>query len=144
MPAARKEPNRLDPLSEPTLNRRLWAARLHRNISRAAFAKLVGVYYKTVDDWDLGATVPQLDALMKAAVLLDFSLDELCFGRRQRKPKTLEAELTRDQIKRLLRELRVTADQAEALADHERSAAGQYQSFTRAYVAAFVDVYAAQ
>ncbi len=138
----RTEPNAADPFSEPTIHRRLWAGYLSKGYSRASWAVAMEVSYTAVDQWDLGKVVPRLDKLMRACELLGWSMDELCYGRSAPRSGRTEPELSRDAIKALLAELRVTSEQIEALGEYERSPAGQYQRFTRSYVAAFVERYA--
>jgi hypothetical protein len=145
----RPDPNAADPLSEPTVNRRLWAAYLNRGFNRRSFSRAMGSAYSTVDDWDTGKRMPQLDNLIRAREVLEvFTLDELAFGHNPPQQQRIEKELGRDAIKLLLRELTAGIDPAtaldwmEALGEYERSAAGQYTMFTRSYICAFIDTYA--
>jgi len=75
-------PNAEDPLSEPTVNRRMWAAYLSRGHSRAEFARMLGVNYNAVQNWDRGDNQMSLDTFLKACQLLNYSSDEIGYGRR--------------------------------------------------------------
>lgn len=101
--------------------------------------------YVAVDDWCVGKTSPSLKHLMRMVELFDgaYTLDQLAFGHAPPSAKRVEPELDREAIKRLLGELRATNEQIEALGEYERSAAGQFQRYTRTYVAAFVEAFAA-
>jgi len=74
-------PNAEDPLSEPTVNRRMWAAYLSRGHSRAEFARMLGVNYNAVQNWDRGDNQMSLDTFLKACQLLNYSSDEIGYGR---------------------------------------------------------------
>lgn len=80
-PTTRPDPNKADPLSEPTVGRRQWAAYLARGWTRADYARRMGVKYQTVDRWDMDQQVPGLDNLERASDLLGFSVRELVHGR---------------------------------------------------------------
>jgi hypothetical protein len=85
-PITRTLPNVLDPLSEPTIGRRLWAAYLRAGYTRASFSRALGVSYPTVDKWDIDRSIIDTVNLMEASQLVGYTMDELCFGRRtQRK-----------------------------------------------------------
>jgi transcriptional regulator with XRE-family HTH domain len=70
-----------DPLSEPTVNRRLHAAYLAKGWTRADFARRMGVKYQTVDRWDTGEFNPGLDTLFRAAELVGYTPAQLLHGR---------------------------------------------------------------
>jgi transcriptional regulator with XRE-family HTH domain len=140
-PKTRPEPNRSDPLSEPTMRRRLWAAYLRAGFNRAQFARALGVRYATVQGWDNETATPDLETFARAAKLVEFTLDELMYGPSRAKASRLEVELARDAIKELLVELDATDTQRVALGEHEMSPAGRYQRFTRTYITAFVAAY---
>jgi len=142
-PKTRPDPNVADPLSEPTVNRRLWAAYLQRGFTRADVAKRLEVSYQSVDSWDTEKTTPSLDVLVRASQLVQYSMDELCFGHHPPKLRRAEGELSRDAIKLLLVELGASSAEIEALGEHEQSPAGRFQRFTRTYVGAFVGAYRA-
>lgn len=74
------KPNVLDPLSEPTRHRRIWAAYLAAGFTRREFAQKLGTNYHTVNRWDSGAATISLDMLERTSALVGFSMDELCFG----------------------------------------------------------------
>jgi transcriptional regulator with XRE-family HTH domain len=137
----RPDPNTEDPLSEPTVGRRIHAAYLRAGYNRHTFAQAMGLTYPAVDQLDKGAAVPKLANLMKASELVGFTLDELVYGHHPPHARRMEPELTKDAIKSLLQELRADADAIEALGEYERSGAGQYQTYTRSFVAAFVERY---
>lgn len=139
MPKTRPDPNIRDPLAEPTIGRRIWAAYLAAGYNRATWAEATEITYKTADNYDTGATLPSLEHCLLAAKLTGFSMDDLCYGHRRPHGQRSELELSRDGVKALLHELRASVEAIEALGEHERSAAGTYQRFTRSYVAAFVE-----
>jgi len=80
-PKTRPDPNAADPLSEPTVNRRLHAAYLAKGWTRADFARHMGVKYQTVDRWDTGEFNPGLDTLFRAAELVGYTPTQLLHGR---------------------------------------------------------------
>jgi len=136
------DPNTQDPLSEPTLNRRLWGAYLAAGYNRSTWAKRTGITYPTANNYDHGKTPVPLDHLMHAVELFGgkYTLDDLAYGYAQRSRRD-EPELPPEAIKLLLSELRATSDQIEALGEYAQSPAGKFQRFTRTFVAAFVDRY---
>lgn len=137
------EPNKANPLAESSLNRRLWAAYLHRGYTRADFARMLGLHYTGLFNLDVGKSgVPHLKTLILASQLLGFSLDELVFGH-ARPTGLAEVELTRDGVKALLLKLGAETDVIEALGAYVHSAAGHFQTFTPAWVEAFNQDYRA-
>jgi hypothetical protein len=137
-----EEPNKLDPLSEPTLNRRVWAAYLRAGFTRASFAAAMGVRYAHVHHWDLGRHVMTLPHLMRAATLVGMTLDQLAYGHAGRAtPPQPELPLTDDGVRAVLFELNASEKQMTALAEHRASTVGAYQPFTRTYVTSFVSTY---
>lgn len=86
------KPNILDPLSEETRHRRIWAAYLAAGYTRREFASKLGTNYHTVNRWDSGAATISLDMLERASMLVGYSLDELCFGRKGRPVENGAAE----------------------------------------------------
>lgn len=80
-PKVRRDPNAADPLSEPTVNRRLHAAYLAKGWDRATFARKMGVKYQTVDRWDIGEIVPGVDNLFRASELVGYTPAQLLYGR---------------------------------------------------------------
>ena len=143
------EPNRNDPLSEPNVGRRLWAAYLRAGYTRTTFAAAIGVdrngkppTYQTVFRWDKGGS-PDLHTLARAAQLVGYSMDELYYGHRRPMMKRIEDNLTGDQIIALLGELRADDDAASALGEYRVSPAGMFTKITRVYVEKFVEGYTA-
>jgi DNA-binding XRE family transcriptional regulator len=78
----RETPNHLDPLSEPTIVRRIWAAYLKAGHTRASFAREIDVSYQTLDRWDTGEVLPSLEHVMLVASKLGYTVDQLCYGHR--------------------------------------------------------------
>lgn len=70
----------VDPLHEPTIQRRLWALRKAKGYSRSAWAAVLGVAYSTVDFWDNEQQTPRIDQVGRQAVLLGVTVDDLVFG----------------------------------------------------------------
>lgn len=146
LPDSLPKPNVDDPLSEPTRHRRIWAAYLAAGLTRRQFAQAIGTNYHTVCRWDAGVAAMSLDMLERAAPLVSYSMDELCFGRRgvpAHPAPASDAQLTESEIRALLDRLRVDASTRAAFGEHTVSPAGRYQSFTAAYVEAWCSAYAA-
>lgn len=138
----RPAPNVQDPLSEPTLHRRIWAAYLAVGYNRATWADALDMSYKAVDLLDTGKNYPRLGTLMRMQELIGvFTLDELVYGRNPPRLNRTEAELSTDAIKALLHEMKASVDAIEALGQHVESPAGKFQRYTRSYVVAFMDRY---
>lgn len=136
------EPNKDKPLAEPSLNRRLWAAYLHRGYTHADAARMLGIHYTGLHNIVTGKSgVPKLQTLILASQLFGFTLDELVFG--HERPTGAEVELTRDGVKALLLKLGAHDDVIERLGDYTHSAAGHFQTFTRAWVEALNQDYRA-
>lgn len=70
-----------DPMGEPTLQRRLWAAHISRGFSRHKFARALGVHGSSVVTWCTGERDPDLRQLIAVSLLLDYPLEQLVFGR---------------------------------------------------------------
>lgn len=70
-----------DPMGEPTLQRRIWAAYMSRGFSRHKFARALGVHGSTVVTWCTGERDPDLRQLIAVALLLDYPLEQVVFGR---------------------------------------------------------------
>jgi transcriptional regulator with XRE-family HTH domain len=68
-------------MGEPTLQRRLWAAHISRGFSRHKFARALGVHGSSVVTWCTGERDPDLRQLIAVALLLDYPLEQLIFGR---------------------------------------------------------------
>lgn len=135
----RPDPNVGDPLSEPTVGRRIWATYLALGFNRRTWAEKTGITYQTADNYDTGRTAPSLEHVMLAAQLSGFTTDQLCWGYNRPHGLRDEQELSREAVKSLLHDLRASDETKEALAMHEQSAAGHYQRFTRSYVGAFCE-----
>lgn len=139
------EPDRLDPLSESALNRRVWAAYLHAGYDRTRFAAAMGVQYSLVSHWDTGRHAMSLAHFMRAAELVGFSMDELAHGHAAtRAGQGPEVALTQDAIRALLLAVNATTEQISALGEHQESAVGRLQPMTRTYVLRFIATYAAR
>ena len=54
--------------------------RASANLSQEQFADLLGVSRQSVQKWENGACVPELDKLVKIAKYFDVSLDALVLG----------------------------------------------------------------
>lgn len=135
-------PNAHDPLSEPLRHRRLWACYLHRGYTRATFAAAMETTYAVVHGWDHhtregGISLAKLE---KASRILRFSMDELCFGKRQ----TLlgrEPALSDEEIRDALAEVGATHEERTAFGEHAASPVGRYQEITRSYVHGWLSGY---
>jgi transcriptional regulator with XRE-family HTH domain len=68
-------------MGEPTLQRRIWAAYMSRGFSRHKFARSLGVHGSTVVTWCTGERDPDLRQLIAVALLLDYPLEQIVFGR---------------------------------------------------------------
>jgi transcriptional regulator with XRE-family HTH domain len=136
-------PNSLDPLGEPTLQRRIWAAYLQRGYSRSTFARALGTRIATVVSWDRGDTTPHLAQFARAAELLGYSMDDLMHGRHKPAVRSAEPALNREQILELLDHVTASTEARAAFGEHSASPSGTYQRFTRRYVLAFVSSYQA-
>lgn len=139
------EPNRLAPLSETALNRRVWAAYLHAGYDRTRFAAAMGVQYSLVSHWDTGKHAMSLAHFMRASELVGFTMDELAHGPTAMRPgQGPEASLNQDAIRTLLLAVHASSEQIVALGEHQESAVGRLQPMTRSYVLAFIETYAAR
>jgi peptidyl-tRNA hydrolase len=70
-----------DPMLEPTIGRRVWAAYAKAGYNRHTFAAQLGIYYTTLQRSDAGSSQLTLALLMRAALLLGHTMDDLCFGK---------------------------------------------------------------
>jgi transcriptional regulator with XRE-family HTH domain len=140
-----RTPNALDPLLEPTLNRRLWAAYLRAGYTRASFARAMDVGYNLVQAWDTGRSGIGLPHLMRAQEIVGYTLDELCYGKdgsavlREREIRSLDA----DGLRRLLDDLQATGDQCAALGELRATPAGSQQRYTPVFVREFFATFSA-
>lgn len=143
-PEERDRPNVADPLSEPTLHRRVWACYLHRGYTRAAFARALGTSWSVVQTWDLARSPNggmSLASLIKVARVLGYTTDELCFGHQP--PVGREPVLDASGIMKALAECNASAAARAAFAEHLTTTAARYQEVTRSYVHAWVGGWAA-
>jgi hypothetical protein len=116
---------------------------LSRGYNRKTWAEAMEVAWFTVDRWDTGVHTPDLDQILRMVDLLGYSLVQIVYGKNI--PDAVsggERALTANERIALLRELRVSADQAEAFGLFEDSAAGRHIRYTRTYVATWLDAYA--
>lgn len=137
----RPDPNIADPLSETSVQRRIWASYRKRGFTRFSFAAELNVPYSTVDNWDNGKSLPSLPLLMRVSELLEVPINNLCYGHRGGPGDGREAELTQSAVKELLAELGATKEARAAYAAHETSDAGRYQERTRSYIIAWFGAY---
>lgn len=137
-------PNVDDPLSEPTLNRRLWALYLRLGYTRADFARALGKQYPVVSRWDTGEYAMNLADLKEACILLGVSTDDLIYGREARRPPPgATSPVTRDDelIRNALSAVDASPETRAAFAAHTESTHGRYQQITHEYVTRFAQVY---
>jgi DNA-binding XRE family transcriptional regulator len=74
-------PTGTDAMGEATMQRRIWAAHISRGFSRHKFARALGVHGSTVVAWCTGERDPDLRQLIAVALLLDYPLEQVVFGR---------------------------------------------------------------
>lgn len=74
-------------------NERLKQARLKANLSKASFAKRLGLIYTTYDNYERGTVEPKVSTLIKIADILDVSLDELLGRSKINEDEQLKKEL---------------------------------------------------
>jgi DNA-binding XRE family transcriptional regulator len=140
----RPDPNVQDPLAETSIQRRVWASYLQCGYTRFGLAKALGVSYSTVDAWDMERSMPTLSMMLDIAELLDVPLQHLVYGHSGAPDGSAHANaLGREALRALLNELGATTQQKAALAAHEDSVEGRYQTFTREYVTAWLAAYEA-
>jgi transcriptional regulator with XRE-family HTH domain len=63
-----------------TIGKRIQALRVERGITRTEFAKMLGVGYDTLYNWEHCGTTPHLRYIRAAAKLLDVDFDLLING----------------------------------------------------------------
>lgn len=129
-----------DPLSEPTLNRRVWALYLRLGYTRASWARAMAVRYTVAHRWDVGEHVMAPVHLVRAAMLLRVSTDALLFGHGERPEQAGLGEL----IRLTLTRLRATPDARAALGEHMASPAAQYLEPDATYIVRWVESYTAE
>lgn len=132
-------PNVDDPLSEPTFNRRLWAAYLQAGYSRKSWAKAMGTSYAHANAWDSGKKVHTLAYAERAAALTGYTVDQLLHGYGAFEGR--EHSLSDREILTVLDELKASDDACRAWGKFRRSDVGVAQRSTRSYVVAFVQTY---
>lgn len=130
------DPNVSDPLSEPTLNRRLWAAYKALGMTRRDFARALDAGENLVTYWDTGKTTISLVYLIKAARVVGYSLDELVHGRSAEHMRSLSAE----QIRTLLDDAGASYAQRDALSELMRTQPAE--PLSAAYVRGFLRSFA--
>lgn len=138
----RLKPTGDNPLAEPTPQRRLWALRIAKGFSRYKFAKLMGVSYSTVDQWDLGS-MPSVEHIAKAAHTFNVSTDDIIYGAEGRKQRGTDPALSDAEITHVLEELKVPHEPRSALGEYLGSHAARFQTITRLFVIGFVQTYTA-
>lgn len=74
------DPQTADPLAEPTMNRRIWSAYLKRDMTRAKFAREVGVSYSTAFNWDQGEVTPDLKTFLRICTVVGYTPNEIAYG----------------------------------------------------------------
>jgi transcriptional regulator with XRE-family HTH domain len=79
-PKTRPDPDVSNPLGNATPHERLHAAYLARGMTRADFARAMGVRYQTVDRWDLGELQPDLGNFFRACELVGYDPRQIMFG----------------------------------------------------------------
>jgi hypothetical protein len=140
-----KTPNALDPLAEPTLNRRLWAAYLAAGYDRAGFARAMDVGYNLAQAWDTGRSGINLQHLIHAAEIVGYTVDQLVYGKagsaaqREAEVRSLDA----DGLRVLLDALHASGDACAALGELRASPQGQHQRYTPVFVRTFVITFSA-
>lgn len=132
-------PNVDDPLSEPTFNRRVWAAYLRAGYTRKTWAKAMGTSYTHANNWDSGKKVHSLAYAERAARLTGYTVDQLLHG--YGGTEGSEHSLSEREILTVLDELKASDEACRAWGKFRRSDAGVAQRSTRSYVVAFVQTY---
>lgn len=109
----------VDPLSESTLGRRIWALFQREGYTKGAFAAVLGVSYGAVDNWCLGQAMPTIPTVMRIGLMFEVSLEELIFGSEGREKHRGELELptvlTTSDVTAWLAERRATPRQVAAV-----------------------------
>jgi transcriptional regulator with XRE-family HTH domain len=111
-----EDPNRADPLAEPTINLRVWALYLARGFTRASFARAMGVHYNIVTNWDTGRTSMSLVHFLRACEVIGVLPTELAYGNDGPPPTEREHSLTDVEIRELLDRLEPKPDARESRA----------------------------
>lgn len=142
-PKNRSEPSRTDPLSEPTVNRRIWGAYLEAGFNRSSWSGALDMSYQGVDLIDSGKVVPLLATLVRMQELIGkYSLDQLVFGHHPPTAKRLEPVLSNEAVTALVYQLRCDQETRAALGEFSDSSEAKYLRLTRTYVTAWTERYA--
>lgn len=137
-----EDPNVHDPLSEPTFNRRLWAAYLAAGFDRASWSRALDCSYVQCSAYDHGKSQISFPRAVRAAELVGFTLDELVYGKAGRpRLAAVESSLGEQAIADLFDVLRVDDDTAAAWATFRASTVGVMQRATRTYVVTWINTY---
>jgi transcriptional regulator with XRE-family HTH domain len=139
----------VDPLYANALHERVRALYVARGHNRAEFARLMGVGYTVVANWDSGKYVMSVPLLRKAATVLGVSTDDLIFGYDSDRPVTpARAQGPGAASRTDYAALRVALDAAgasavarAALAEHIESPRGQLQHITTQYAVQYCVTY---
>lgn len=142
-------PHSLDPLRAKTLHERVRALYVARGHNRADFARLMGVGYTVVANWDSGKYVMSVPLLRKAATVLGVSTDDLVFGYDADRPAPAPARAQGAGVPAVdYAGIRLALDAAAAspmaraaLAEHIESPRGQLQHVTTQYAVQYCVTY---
>jgi DNA-binding XRE family transcriptional regulator len=138
-PRTRVAPNRLDPLSEPTPGRRLWAASLKAGYEvRTDFARAIGIRHHTLSLVESDRGFLSLANFATACQLVGYTMEEIYFGRN---PRRREPALTLDAIVALCEDLDAAPAERAAFKRFLDSPEGALQRVTRAYLTTFVETH---
>lgn len=142
MPKKWSEPNQDDPLSEPTFNRRMWAAYLRAGYSRMTWAKAVATSYGNALDWDKGIRTPELGTAARMSELVGYTLDELIYGHAgSAARRAAELTLTERELAGVLDAVKASDELCQAWGEFRLSPAGVAQRVTRTYVMSWLQAY---
>lgn len=132
-------PSAIDPISEPTLNRRVWGLYLNRGYDRAKWARAMEVSYSVACRWDNGGIQMSAANLARAAQVLAVSADDLLFGRGGRpQPDVAIDHLL---VRAALDAVDAQPESRARFAAHVDSPEGRYQVITPHYVHRWVQTY---
>lgn len=135
-------PTSLDWISEPTLNRRVWALYLARGYTRSSWSRAMGVSISIATRWDGGSVGMSVANLAYAAQTLGVTTDELIFGREGR-PAADDGGADHGLVRLVLDRVDASPHTRAAFADHVATT-GRYQLITQAYVERWVSAYDAE
>jgi len=144
-------PHDLDPLRAKTLHERVRTLYVARGHNRADFARLMGVGYTVVANWDSGKYVMSVPLLRKAATVLGVSTDDLIFGYDADRPAPAAAPARAQGpgtpgvdyagIRGALDAAGASPVARAALAEHLESPRGQLQHITTQYAVQYCVTY---